>query len=64
MDETAPVSAKKKRGRIAVGIVIALLVLYPEVAVTLYLLLSLILALRVNWLFRQGLNDLRRRYHS
>lgn len=49
---------------VAMGFVVVLVVLHPEMAMTLYMLLMAILAVRANWLFYQGLNELRRRYRS
>lgn len=64
MDDVRPMASKPKPGRFGIGIVIAVVVLCPEVALALYVLLGAILVIRMHWLLHQGLNDLRQRYRS
>lgn len=64
MDDVRPMASKPKPGRFGIGIVIAVVVLCPEVALAFYVLLGVILVVRMHWLLQQGLNDLRQRDRS
>ena len=64
MDDVRPMASQPKTSWFGIGIVIAVLVLCPEVALALYVILGAILVIRMHWLLQQGLNDLRQRYRS
>ena len=64
MDDFRPMASQPEPGRFGIGIVIAVVVLCPDVALALYVLLGVILVVRMHWLLHQGLKDLRQRYRS